>query len=117
MEKRLTIAFWAALLGLAVLQSPGLWGSKDDQRAAVPVVKAPAPVAENFGPRRDEYKLRDPSLPYKIDLRNRKQVAEFFPAAEEMRGKETLAINAPGNAGPFDADGKLIMPLDPRNLH
>ncbi len=120
MEKRLTLAFWGVLLGIAAWQSPNWWNSATDPRTDTgPVPPAAVAKADPQKPvnTRAGYKVRDPDVPYKIDLRNAKQVAEFFPSPEAVEDGATLSANAPGNSGPFDASGNLIMPLDPRNLH
>ncbi len=119
MEKRLTVAFWAALLGIAAWQSPNWWQSATDPRVdndpVPPIASAPAQPTGQLGPRRT--KPAGSNMPYKIDLRDAKQVAEFFPSPEAAEEGATLSANAPGNAGPFDADGMLIMPIDLGQQH
>ena len=117
MEKKITFACWAVLLGVAAWQSPGLWDSDatDPQIAAAPVEQH-APVAA-LGPRKSEYKRRDPGLPYKIDLRDAKQGAAFMRSPFNAEEGGEIARNENGNAGPYDANGMLILPLDPRNMH
>jgi hypothetical protein len=115
MEKRLTAAFWGVLLAIAAWQSPNWWASATDPRVDTgpvpPAVTAAVPAPDKLGPRRTEPPA-DRAMPYKIDLRDAKQVAEFFPSPESVEEGATFSKNEPGNAGPFDADGMLIMPID-----
>lgn len=116
MEKRITFACWGVLLGLAAWQSPGWWKSATDPRMDVAPVVQDVPVAA-LGPRKPEPKRRDPKLPYKIDLRDLKQTDEFVRSPFNAEEGGEIARNEDGNAGPFDSDGMLILPLDPRNMH
>ncbi len=116
MEKKLTFACWGVLLGIAAWQSPGWWNAATDPRIDDTPVIQDAPVA-SLGPRKPELKRRDPKLPYKIDLRDYKQGDDFVRSPFNAEDGGEITFNEAGNAGPFDTDGKLILPLDPRNLH
>ncbi len=117
MEKKLTLASWAILLAVAAWQSPGWWKAATDPRTdRGPVVQKAEPVAA-VSPREQENKVRDPDLPYKLDLRDYEQNTEFLPNPFNAEDGGGIARNENGNAGPFDAEGNLILPLDIRNMH
>jgi len=103
-----TLAFWAFLICIAVWQSAYVPVTTPEEPplpvAVAPVGDAPGRVAPPPRPPRG-----------KFDLSGYTQNTEFFLGTP--RGDAEFGTDDPGRSGPYDSEGKLIFPLDPRGMH
>lgn len=101
-----TLVFWTILLCIAVWQSASVLVAIPEGAPA-----AEAPVAEAL--RRASARPREARNSF--DLSEYTQNTEFFLGTPQEDAEFTF--DDTGRSGPYDGDGKLIFPIDPRNMH
>lgn len=108
MSQKLTYAFLFVLICIAVR----LWHPTEVEEKVASSAKEPAAVV-----------VTAPRQPHRVAAQraNRYDTSDFDQNTEFALGKpkggEEIGLNTSGNHGPYDAEGKLIFPIDPRKRH
>ena len=126
MENKRVIVCWAVLIAYGLWESTDLMQDTFSSRASreapplvvtdetPPIAPAEVETAKRADPvERPTSRSEDAPKETVIKLNEYQQTDPFAPVLEEVeQGAELVGVNAPGNTGPFDADGNLIFPID-----